>query len=187
VTLNPWRIWWPNTSVTSCRRPFSSSGPHRSTARLYSASASPVQVGEELPVGGPGGLEFLIAFLGLVLQLDDLLLHLGDLTLQLINVGRGAQARLSPDLLPEQLGQCLLQLPDAGGIVGRRFDSDSADVSRISSQSEQVGAASVRVRAVAAITASIRSRAAVIAVICSWRRSRSWARCSSMAVLARPV
>lgn len=71
-----------------------------------------------MPVGGPGGLEFLIAFLGLVLQLDDLLLQLGDPTLQLINVGRGAQARLSPDLLPEQLGQFLLQLPDAGGLSG---------------------------------------------------------------------
>lgn len=85
---------------------------------LLIRSGSPVEVGDEFPVGRACGVEFLIAFLDLAAQVDDLLLQFGDPALELVDVGRGAQPGRPPRLLAEQFGQLGLQLSDPGGLPG---------------------------------------------------------------------
>ncbi len=74
-----------------------------------------VELGHELPVGGPGRGEVLVAFFELEAQVDGLLFEVGDLLAEGVDVGGGAESGLVPGLLAECLGQAFLQQPDAGG------------------------------------------------------------------------
>ena len=74
-----------------------------------------VELGHELAVGGPGGGEVLVAFLELEAQVDGLLLEMGDLLAEGIDVGGRAEPGFAPGLLAERLGQAFFELPDAGG------------------------------------------------------------------------
>ena len=67
-----------------------------------------VELGHELSVGGAGGCEVLIAFLELQPQVKDLLFQMGDLLVEGVDVGRGAEPRLAPGLVAESFGQAFL-------------------------------------------------------------------------------
>ena len=49
-----------------------------------------VEPGHEFPVGGAGGSEFAVAFFQLEPQVDDLLVQIGDLVVEHVDVGGGA-------------------------------------------------------------------------------------------------
>ena len=49
-----------------------------------------VEPGHEFPVGGAGGSEFAIAFVELEPQAGDLLVQIGDLVIEQVDVGGGA-------------------------------------------------------------------------------------------------
>ena len=49
-----------------------------------------VEPGHEFPVGGAGGSEFAIAFVELEPQAGDLLVQIGDLVIEHVDVGGGA-------------------------------------------------------------------------------------------------
>ncbi len=74
-----------------------------------------VELRHELPVGGPGRGEVLVAFPELEAQVDGLLFEVGDLLAEGVDVGGGAEPGLVPGLFAECFGQAFLQLPDAGG------------------------------------------------------------------------
>ena len=73
-----------------------------------------VELGHELPVGGPGRGEVLVAFLELETQVDGLLFEVGDRLAEGVDVGGDAEPGLASGLLTECLGQAFLELPDAG-------------------------------------------------------------------------
>lgn len=56
------------------------------------SSVEPVPVGDEFPVRLPGGRELLVTLLKPAFQLDDLLFEIGDVPLQLVDVGGGPLA-----------------------------------------------------------------------------------------------
>lgn len=58
----------------------------------------------EFAVGGAGGGEFLVAFLELQPQVDDLLFEEGYLLFELLDVLGRAEPRLAPGLFAEQFG-----------------------------------------------------------------------------------
>ena len=74
-----------------------------------------VELGHELAVGGAGRGEVLVAFFELEAQVDGLLLQVGDLLAEGVDVGGDAEPGLAPGLLAECLGQAFLELPHAGG------------------------------------------------------------------------
>ena len=80
-----------------------------------------VDAGHELAVGGAGGGEVLVAFGELQTQVDDLLLEPGDLLVEGVDVGRGAQPGLAPGVLAECFGEALLEVLDAGVEPGGAF------------------------------------------------------------------
>ena len=74
-----------------------------------------VELGHELTVGVPCRGEVLVAFVELQAQVDGLLLEMGDLLGEGIDVGGRAESGFAPGLLAERFGQVLFELPDAGG------------------------------------------------------------------------
>ena len=74
-----------------------------------------VELGHELTVGGAGRGQVLVAFLELQAQVDGLLLEMGDLLAEGIDVSGRAKPGFAPGLLAERLGQAFFELPDAGG------------------------------------------------------------------------
>jgi hypothetical protein len=64
-----------------------------------------VELGHELTVGGAGGGEVVIAFFELQPQVDGLLLQAGDLLVEGVDIGWGAEPGLAPGLVTESLGQ----------------------------------------------------------------------------------
>jgi len=77
-----------------------------------------VEPGHELAVGGPGGVEVLVAFLELQPQVDDVLLEVDDPLVELVDVVGCAEPGLAPGLLAEQFGQPFLELLGACGQAG---------------------------------------------------------------------
>ena len=88
---------------------------------VSSVSCRGVELGHELAVGGAGGGEVLVAFFELEAQVDGLLLEMGDLLVEGVDVGGRAEPGFAPGLLAERLGQALFELPDAGGEPGCAF------------------------------------------------------------------
>ena len=80
-----------------------------------------VDAGHELAVGGAGGGEVLVAFLELQAQVDDLLFELGDLLVEGVDVGGGAEPGLAPGVLAEGFGQALFEVLDSGVEPGGAF------------------------------------------------------------------
>ena len=74
-----------------------------------------IELRHELAVGGTGSVEVLVPLGQAEPQVRCLLLKMGDLLLQGVDVGGGAEARFAPGLLAERFGQALFELPDAGG------------------------------------------------------------------------
>ena len=64
-----------------------------------------VEPGHEFPVGGAGGSEFAIAFVELEPQAGDLLVQIGDLVIEHVDVGGGAEPGFAPGLVAERFGQ----------------------------------------------------------------------------------
>ena len=62
-----------------------------------------VELGHELPVGGPGRGEVVVAFFELEAQVDGLLFEVGDLLAEGVDVGGGAEPGLAPGLFAERL------------------------------------------------------------------------------------
>ena len=73
-----------------------------------------VELVHEFTVGGAGRGEVLVAFLELQAQPDGLLLEMGDLLFEGIDVGRGAEPGFAPGLFAERFGQAPFELLDAG-------------------------------------------------------------------------
>ena len=91
---------------------------HRCGARM-AAGMSPaacrgVELGHEFAVGSPGGGEFLVAFFQLEPQVGDLLLEVGDVVAEGVDVGGRAEPGVAPGLLAEHLGQAVFELLDTG-------------------------------------------------------------------------
>jgi hypothetical protein len=63
-------------------------------------------------------------------QVDGLLLEVGDLLAEGVDVGGGAEPGFAPGLLAEGLGQALFELPDAGGEPDRAFVAASRSACR---------------------------------------------------------
>jgi hypothetical protein len=63
-----------------------------------------VELGHELAVGGAGGGEVVVAFLKPETQVDSLLLQVGDLLGEGVDIGGGAEPGLAPGLLAERFG-----------------------------------------------------------------------------------
>ena len=82
---------------------------------MSSVSCGGVELGHELAVGVPCRGEVLVAFFELQAQVNGLLLEVGDLLGEGIDVGGRAESGFAPGLLAERLGQVLFELPDAGG------------------------------------------------------------------------
>jgi hypothetical protein len=74
-----------------------------------------VEPGHEFAVGGAGGSEFAVAFVQLELQVGDVLVQIGDLVVERVDVGGGAEPGFAPCLVAERLGQAGFELLDAGG------------------------------------------------------------------------
>ena len=82
---------------------------------MSSVSWRGVELGHELAVGGAGRGEVLLAFLELQAQVNGLLLEMGDLLAEGVDVSGRAEPGFAPGLLAERLGQAFFELPDAGG------------------------------------------------------------------------
>ena len=82
------------------------------------AGCGGVELGHELPVGGSGGVEFLIAFFEFQTEFHRLLLKADDPLLQSVDVFGCAQAGLPPCLLTERFGEPAFELLDARGQTG---------------------------------------------------------------------
>ncbi|GLW34490.1 hypothetical protein Areg01_74270 [Actinoplanes regularis] len=78
---------------------------------------TPVEVRDELPVGGAGGIEFLVPLGDRCLQVDDLLFQMGNASLQSIDVGGSADAGFAPCFGAEQFGEPLLQPTNMSGLA----------------------------------------------------------------------
>ena len=74
-----------------------------------------VEPGREFAVGGAGGSEFAVAFVQLELQVGDVLVQIGDLVVERVDVGGGAEPGFAPGLVAERFGQAGFELLDAGG------------------------------------------------------------------------
>jgi hypothetical protein len=74
-----------------------------------------VELGHELTVGGAGRGQVLVAFLELQAQVNGLLLEMGDLLAEGIDVSGRAKPGFAPGMLAERLGKAFFELPDAGG------------------------------------------------------------------------
>jgi hypothetical protein len=66
----------------------------------------------QLAVGGPGGFQFVCAFVELDFQVEDLLFEVEDAGLEAVDVGRRADPRSLPDLLAQFGAEAVLQYPD---------------------------------------------------------------------------
>ena len=60
--------------------------------RGSSAACGRVELGHELAVGGAGGVEVLVAFFELEMQIGDVLFEVGDFLVEGVDVGRGAES-----------------------------------------------------------------------------------------------
>ena len=86
-----------------------------------SGSRRGVELGHELPVGGTGRCQVLVAFLELEAQVGGLLLKVDDLLSELVDAGGRAEPGLVPGLVAEQLGQAAFKLPDVCVEAGGAF------------------------------------------------------------------
>ena len=84
-------------------------------------AVSGVEAGHQFAVGGAGGGEVLVAFGEFQAQVDGLLFEVGDLLVQGVDVGRGAQPGLAPGVLTECFGEALLEVLDASVQPGGAF------------------------------------------------------------------
>ena len=84
-------------------------------AACHRSACRGVELGHELTVGGPGRGQVLVAFLELQAQVDGLLLEMGDLLAEGVDVSGCAEPGFAPGLFAERLGQAFFELPDAGG------------------------------------------------------------------------
>jgi hypothetical protein len=73
-----------------------------------------VELRHELAVGGPGGVEVLVAFVELEPQVGCLLFEVGDFLVEGVDAGGGTEPGFAPGLLAERLGEPFLELPGAG-------------------------------------------------------------------------
>ena len=73
-----------------------------------------VEPGHEFPVGGAGGRELAVAFFQLEPQAGDVLVQIGDLVVERVDVGGGAEPGFAPGLVAERFGQAFFELLDAG-------------------------------------------------------------------------
>jgi hypothetical protein len=80
-----------------------------------------VESGHEFAVGSAGGGEVFVAFVELLLLVDDLLFEMGDPLVECIDVGWGADPGLAPRVFAECLGEPLFELADAGVEPGGAF------------------------------------------------------------------
>jgi Phage integrase, N-terminal SAM-like domain len=102
--------WWDVIYRNSC-----------GASALAPVSSQPgwcVESGHEFSVGGAGGGEVFVAFVELLLLVDDLLFEMGDPVVEGVDVGGGAEPGLAPGLFTERLGEPLLELADAGAEPG---------------------------------------------------------------------
>ena len=72
-----------------------------------------VDAGHELAVGGAGGGEVFVAFGELQTQVDDLLLESGDLLVEGVDVGGGAEPGGVPGALAEGVGESPFEVLDS--------------------------------------------------------------------------
>ena len=72
-----------------------------------------VDAGHEFAVGGAGGGEVLVAFGELQAQVDDLLLEPGDLLVEGVDVGGGAEPGDVPGALAEGVGEPTFEVLDS--------------------------------------------------------------------------
>ena len=72
-----------------------------------------VDAGHKLAVGGAGGGEVVVAFGELQAQVDDLLLEPGDLLVEGVDVGGGAEPGGVPGALAEGVGEPTFEVLDA--------------------------------------------------------------------------
>jgi hypothetical protein len=72
-----------------------------------------VELSHQLAVGGPGGCEVLVAFFELQAQVGGLLLEVGDLLGECVDVSARAEPALVPGLLAEGFGEPVFELPNA--------------------------------------------------------------------------
>jgi hypothetical protein len=85
------------------------------------AACRGVEPGHELAVGGPGGGEVFVAFFELEAQVGGLLLKVGDLLVEGVDIGGRAEPGFAPGLVAERFGQAVFELPHAGGEPDRAF------------------------------------------------------------------
>jgi hypothetical protein len=74
-----------------------------------------VELGYQLAVGRAGGSEVFVALFELELQVNGLMLEVGDLLVESADVGGGAEPGFAPGQLAERLRQAVFELLDAGG------------------------------------------------------------------------
>ena len=80
-----------------------------------------VELSHELAVGCPCCGELVAAFFELEPEVSDLLLEVGDLLAEGVDVGGRAEPGFPPGLLAEGFGEAFLELLDAGVEPGRAF------------------------------------------------------------------
>ena len=80
-----------------------------------------VDAGHELAVGGAGGGEVFVAFGELQTQVDDLLLEPGDLLVEGVDVGGGAEPGGVPGVLAESVGEVTFEVLDSAVEPGGAF------------------------------------------------------------------
>ena len=73
-----------------------------------------VEAGHEFTVGGAGGGEVVVAFGELESQVGRLLFEVGDLLVEGVDVGRGAEPGLAPGVFAERFGEPFLEVLDVG-------------------------------------------------------------------------
>ena len=82
-----------------------------------------VELSHELAVGCPGCGELVAAFFELEPEVGGLLLEVGDLLAEGVDVGGCAEPGFASCLFAERIRQPLFELPDAGAEAARAFVS----------------------------------------------------------------
>lgn len=121
-SLSPWssrrgRQTFNPTRRSSCDRRSCTASlltPHGARGRrAWACPLAMVEGPGQLAVGFSGGFQLCLSLFQGRRHVDVVLFHVGDLVLEFVDVGRGTQAGLAPDLLPPRRGQAFLQLLDA--------------------------------------------------------------------------
>lgn len=72
-----------------------------------------------MTVGGAGGGEVFVPLVELQTQIKYLLFEVGDLLVERVEIGWGAQPRLAPGVLTEYCGEAFLEVEDTSVLPGR--------------------------------------------------------------------